>query len=74
MKVKLTRDLLEKAHAVFKAKKKITTGDGLSRTELRLLRSAGIVSSELYNDKGQAFNVWWVEKFGIDEMVGKVGK
>lgn len=67
-KTRLTNELIAKAVPVFKLRKQIKTNEGLTRAELRCLERNGIVSSKMF----QGVNIWWIEKFGIDELAAKV--
>lgn len=67
-KVRLTDKLLQKALDVFKVKRQIKTNEGLSRSELRCLERKGVVSSKMF----RGVKVWYVEKFGIDELAARV--
>lgn len=51
---------IEKAEAIFNKNKRILTGQGLSRRELRQLQKAGLVKSQLMKNKdnGQIIHAW----------------
>ncbi len=51
---------IEKAEAIFNRNKRILTGQGLSRKELRQLQRAGLIESQLMKntDKGQIILAW----------------
>ena len=66
-KVRFTKELAEKANAVFKVKKQIRTNEDLSRAELRCLKRNGILTSKMFN----GVNVWFIDRASIDGMIGK---
>jgi hypothetical protein len=51
---------LTKAEDIFNKNKRILTGQGLSRKELRQMQRAGLVESQLmkHKDTGQAIYAW----------------
>ena len=67
-KVKLTKELIERAAIVFKVKKQIKTNDGLTRAELRKLEREGLVGSKMF--KGS--KIWFLDRSGIDSLAHNV--
>jgi len=53
-------DTIEKAEAIFNKNKRILTGEGLSRRQLRQLQRAGLIESQLMKHKetGQVIYAW----------------
>jgi len=51
---------IEKAEAIFNKNKRILTGQGLSRKQLRQMQRAGLIESQLmkHTDTGQAIYAW----------------
>ena len=57
---RLSDAIIEKAEAIFNKNKRILTGQGLSRKELRQLQRAGLIESQMmkHTDTGQAIYAW----------------
>ena len=67
-KIRLTEELIKRASSVFMGGKKIRTGEGLSRAELRCLERKGIVGSKAF----QGRKIWFLDTASIDGMIAKV--